>query len=67
MKILIECDSDLDSGREYLELSDLDNDAFVDISYEEVNVSVSLNDLMSAVIALDSKRSKRLADSEYLK
>jgi hypothetical protein len=67
MQIRIDVD-----GETFLTLSDdrLDNDAFVGLfvvqADKTVEVDVSLRDLMSALIAFDAKRSKRLSEEEMM-
>lgn len=44
----------------------LDNDNFVELDFDERVVMVSLDELMSALIAFDAKRSKRLSLDEAI-
>ena len=57
-----------EEARSDLILSDeaLDNDCFIDISFGGVWATVSLNDLMPAIIAFECKRSKRLSEEEHM-
>lgn len=43
-----------------------ENDAFFDLEFNGKTVSISLNEMLSALIALDASRSRRLIEQEQL-
>lgn len=70
MNITIKADCDDENiGKSEMTFSDasLDNDAFVNIWIGNGEVyTVSIHDLMPAVIAFECKRSKRLTEEEHM-
>lgn len=66
MKIIIK-DED---GELQLTDENLDSDGFVELTVISPNgsesMTVSLNELMPALIAFDAKRSRRLSEEEYM-